>query len=668
MLSTSMVNDARFAWNQFRNDTAGYYANKEDIQATLGIKGLFSFGPLSYGLPAVSISHSVTGPGAGGTPWITRNNTFQFLDSLSILKSRHSFKVGGEARRVRYNQRGNQKELGEFIFDGQSTAIPTNMTGSGYGFADFLVGLPAQAYRVLSEANGMLRSSYFAGYIQDDWKVTSRLTLNLGLRYENTRPWVDKYDAMINAQVFGRGASTDGKSLVPTPAPIFTRPGSGDFYDGFFFRYSQGQLLQRGDQYMGSALVNPDNRNFGPRIGLAWSPGQYWSVRAGFGVYYVTDVGNVVFDMARNMGGKDGSVIAASQRTVHLNDPWATAATSPQCPGYTGVCSIAPQFQANIQSNRTGYVGQYLLNVQRELTRNVVLELGYLGNQGHHLQRFVVYNQAILKSGPTDTRSTTQRRPWPAYGPIQEVDAAGNSNYHAANAKITQRPLKGLAYTVAFTFSKALDFGSATRTNGGDTLWPWNSYDIKSMYGPSQFHLPRRFVASYVYDLPFGSGRAYVSEGVLSHVIGGWQVSGILTLADGTSIQGSTLGDTAGLGTLMNLPFVTGASPIPENRDSNNYWNAAAFDFTNPNLSWSVGNMGRNVLSTPGQRNFDASLARAIRVREGHTLNVRFEAFNAPNHPNWNTPPNDPRTKSTFGIVTSAKTMRQLQFALKYSF
>ncbi|MCC7176195.1 MAG: carboxypeptidase regulatory-like domain-containing protein [Bryobacterales bacterium] len=668
MLTTSMVNDARFAWNRFQNDYVGYFANKEDIQSTLGIKGLYSFGPLSYGLPAIGISHSVTGPGAGATPWITRNNTFQVLDSLSILKSRHSLKVGGEIRRVRYNQRGNQKELGEFIFDGQSTAIPTNMTGTGYGFADFLVGLPAQYYRVLSEANGMMRSTYAAGYIQDDWKITSRLTLNLGLRYENTRPWVDKYDAMINAQVFGRGASVDGKSLVSTPAPIFTRPGSGEFYDGFFFRYSQGQLVQRGDQFMGRALLNPDNRNWGPRIGLAWHPGQYWSVRAGFGIYYVTDVGNVVFDMARNMGGKDGTVVPANQRTVRMRDPWAVAAMSPQCPGYTGVCSVAPQFQANMQTNRTGYVGQYLLNIQRELTRNVVLELGYLGNQGHHLQRFVVYNQAILKSGPTDTRTTAQRRPWPAYGPIQEIDPAGNSNYHAGNVKITQRPLKGLAYTVAYTYSKALDLGSGTRTNSGDTLWPWNSYNLRSMYGPSQFHMPHRFVSSYVYDLPVGPGQRYVNEGVMSHIIGGWQVGGILTLAYGTAIQGSSLGDTAGLGTLMNVPFVTGVSPIPQNRTSNNYWNADAFDFSNPDLGWSVGNQGRNTLFTPGQRNFDASLARIIRIREGHSLNFRFEAFNAPNHPNWNTPPNDPRTKATFGIVTSAKTMRQLQFALKYSF
>jgi hypothetical protein len=668
ILGASTVNEARFAWNQFRNDMTGYFANKQDVQSTLGIKGLTAFGPLSYGMPAIGISQGITGMGAGVTPWITRNNTFQGLEGLSMLKGRHSLKVGGEIRRMRYNQRGNQKETGEFIFDGQSTSIPTNMTGTGYSFADFLVGLPSQAYRVLSEANGMLRSTYFAGYIQDDWKLTSRLTFNLGLRYENARPWVDKYDAMTNMQVFGLGVGEDGQTLYPGKLPILTRPGSGDFYEGFFFRYASGMAQQRGNQYMGRALVNPDNRDWGPRIGLAWSPGQHWSIRAGFGVYYVSDVGNVVFDMARNMGGKDGYIIGNTQRVTHLFDPWATETGSPLCPGWPGVCSATPQIQSNIQNNRMGYVGQYLLNIQRELSRNIVLEVGYLGNQGHHLQRFMVYNQAVPKKSASDNSSIASRRPWPGYGAIQEVDASDNSNYHAANVKITQRPVSGLAYTVAFTFSKALDYGSATRTNSGDTLWPWNTYDRQSLYGPSQFNMPRRFVASYVYDLPMGYGKRFLSEGVLSHVVGGWQLGGILTFGDGTNIQGTTLGDTASLGTLSNKPFVTGVSPIPENRDANHFWNAAAFDFSNPNLSWQVGNMGRNVLSTPGTRSFDASLARTIKIRESHAVNVRFEAFNAVNHPNWTTPPNDPRTTSTFGIVTSARTMRQLQFALKYTF
>ena len=668
ILSHAIVNEARFAWSQFNNDLAGFYANTTNVQATLGIAGLTASSPLAYGVPAIGLGEGVSGYG-GVTPWITRNDTFQGIESISIIKGAHSIKVGGEIRRLRFNQWGNQKDVGEFDFDAQSTCNPANCPPTGFIFADFMVGLPSQAYRVLSEGDAMMRSSFYAAYVQDDWKISRRLTLNLGLRYENTRPWVDKYNAMMNVQVTNMGAGPAGAYLIPnSPPPIYTRPGSGDFYTGFKFRYAQGQLTQVGDQYMGQGLVNPSNRNWGPRIGLAYNPAEHWSIRAGFGMFYVQDIGNIVFDMARNMGGKDGYVIGASQRTTYLSSPWATETGSPLCPGWSGVCVVTPQIQATAQNNRTPYVQQYLLNLQHELTRNLVLEVGYLGNEGHHLDRFVVYNQAILPSGPTDHSSTASRRPWPSYGNLQEVAGVVNSNYNALNGKLTQRLTRGLTYTAAFTWSKAIDGGSATRTNGGDTLWANNSYTLNTMRGPSQFNMPRRFVASYVYNLPFGRGRSYLTHGVAGAVAGGWQLGGILTLADGTPLQGSTLGDTTSVGNLANFPNVTGVSPIPANRSASNYFNAAAFDFTNPNLTYQMGNEGRNVLTSPGSQTFNASLARDIRIKERQTVNFRFEAFNALNHPNWNTPPNDPRSPSTFGVVTSAKTMRSLQLALKYSF
>jgi hypothetical protein len=139
-------------------------------------------------------------------------------------------------------------------------------------------------------------------------------------------------------------------------------------------------------------------------------------------------------------------------------------------------------------------------------------------------------------------------------------------------------------------------------------------------------------------------------------------------LADGTPINVAQLGDTAGLNTLGNQPDATGVSPFLSSPTTQRFWNIAAFNFTNPDLSWRPGNMGRNTLFTPGTRGADLSLARNIRLHENHQLQVRFEAFNAANHPNWNAPSSDARSASTFGVITSAKTMRSLQFALKYSF
>jgi hypothetical protein len=666
ILNASMVNEARFAWDQFNNDLVGVYANTTNVQALLGVTGLFAPSPLAYGVPGVGLGEGVASYG-GVTPWVTRNDTFQGLDNLSIIRGKHSIKIGGEIRRDRYNQYGNQKSAGEFDFDGQSTFNPANPNATGFVFADFMLGLPSQAYRVVAMADGMLRRSSYSGYVQDDWKITPKLTINAGLRYENGRPWHDKYRGIMNVQVTSEGVGPNG--LVPnTPLPIITRPGNGPFYQGLNFEFAQGQLTQAGDQYMGTALVNADNLNFGPRVGLAYSPSNHWSVRAGFGIFYVQDIGNSVFDMARNQAGKDGYVISANTRTTTLESPWATETASANCPGYSGTCLAAPQLLANYQGNRTPYVNQYMLNIQRELTQNIVLELGYLGNAGHHLDRFIVFNQAIPKTGPSDPRSVTQRRPFPTYGPIQEVAGVVNSNYNALNLKLTQRFSKGLTYMVGFTWSKAIDDGSAVRNNSGDTLWPTNSYNLTNERGLSQFDEARRFVASYVYELPFGKGKPWVNSGVGAKIAGGWQLGGIVTFADGTPLNVAQLGDTAGLGTLGNQPNATGISPIPATRSAQQFWNPAAFDFNNPDLSYQPGNMGRNTLFNPGTRNADMSLARSLKIHENHALNVRFEAFNASNHPNWNAPASDARSLSTFGVITSARTMRQLQFALKYVF
>jgi hypothetical protein len=665
-ITPTIVNDARFAWNQFNNDLVGYYANNTDVQNTLNINGLTAPSPLAYGLPAIGIGGGLSFPG-GVTPWVTRDDTFQWLESLSMVRGSHTIRIGGEIRRNRYNQWGNQKATGEFDFDGLSTANPAASTATGYAPADFFIGLPSQAYRVVGMASAQMRSDFYSTYVQDDWKVTSRLTLNIGLRYENQRPWIDKHNALINAQVFTEGVGPNG--VVPNaPVPIICRPGNQPFYQGFNFRFAQPQQVETGCGVGGRNVVRPDNMNFGPRIGLAYSPEEKWSIRAGFGIFYVQDIGNVVFDMARNTGGKDGNIIPGTIRNTVLNDPWATETASPLCPGYSGVCLNAPQIQANYQGNRTPYVEQYMFNIQHQLTHNLMLEVGYLGNEGHHLDRFVEFNQAVPKTGSTDTSSVNSRRPFQGYGPIQEVAGLDNSNYNSLSARLTQRLTRGLSYLVGFTWSKAIDEGSGLRTNGSDPLWPDNSYNLKLMRGLAEFDVPRRLVASFNYELPFGTGKQWLSQGVMSYVAGGWNIGGIYTVADGYPVNAYQVGDTAGLGVLNNQIDATGISPIPANRTAQNYWNIAAFDATNPNLAWQPGNMGRNTLFAPGVQVLDTSLYKAFRIRESQTLQVRIEAFNTLNHPNWNPPSSNPLVPSTFGVITSAGLMREMQFALKYVF
>jgi hypothetical protein len=287
------------------------------------------------------------------------------------------------------------------------------------------------------------------------------------------------------------------------------------------------------------------------------------------------------------MAGRGFIAADVERPNANLSDPWKYQHEQFTCTGWSGTCLGPFQVLGNIVGRRTPYVHQWLFNIQHELTQNIVVEVGYQGNAGHKLERFRTYNQAVLKTGPNDARSIQQRRPWPAYDRIQQVDVSINSNYHALSAKAQQRFSRGLTYLIGYTWSKAIDGGSAIRTNSGDRLWPTDSYDLSKERGLAQFHVGRRFVASTVYELPFGEGKAMLNKsGFVDALISGWQLGAIVTFADGSPTNIGSIGD-----------------------------------------SFSVGG-----------------------------------------HPNWNTPGADARNAATFGKITSARTMREMQFALKYLF
>jgi hypothetical protein len=249
------------------------------------------------------------------------------------------------------------------------------------------------------------------------------------------------------------------------------------------------------------------------------------------------------------------------------------------------------------------------------------------------------------------------------------VQGIVNSNYNALSTKLTQRFSKGLTSLVSFTWSKAIDNGSALRpstlTNGS----PLNWYDFTSNRGLSEFNVGRRLVASFLYELPFGHGKAFGGgwSGALDKIAGGWQLSSILTFADGTPMNPGGIGDVTNTEN-SSLPDATGISPFPSDQSAQHFWNPAAFNTTNPQLAYRYGTTARNVLFTPGTRNWDFSAIKNTRITERHFLEFRFEAFNFANHPNWLPPSADVRVPSIFGVVNAAKTMREIQAGLKYSF
>ena len=662
------LNEFRASYNQFQNDRIGHFAGVRDVTAELGIVGLHSPVSPAWGVPRVGLADGLSGFGESTDgPWVNRNHVFQILDNGSIVRRRHSIKFGGEFRRDRYNHEGAQLARGGLNFDGTATADPTSRGASGHSFADFLLGEAVQAGRAFGISNAMLRATSVAFYLQDTWRLTSRLTLDWGLRYENTPPYHDKYRGIINAQVFDIGVGPGGLKS-DTRTPILTRPGEGDFYEGLPFRYADGIPVQAGDQFMGRRLVASDHNDFAPRLGIAWSLADRWTVRSGAGLFYSQDIGNARFDLARNFTGRESMSADPERPNVNLSDPWAFIRQTFTCSGWDGPCIGRPFALANAFGRRTPYVWQWLFNIQRQLSESTLLEVGYQGNAGHKLERMWPFNQGVNRTGPADPTPLAARRPWPAYDIVQEVDGSVNSNYHALGLKAERRLTSGLTFLTGFTWSKAIDGGSAIRNGGGDRLFPANAYDLTRERGLSQFHTGRRLVAMFVYELPIGAGKPLLSSGgLLSKIVGDWSIASMFTFSDGSPAIVGTIGDRNNTG-VGSYPDATGISPIVENASPEGFWNLEAFDTTNPELRFREGNVGRTVLTSPGFRNWDFSALKNLTIREGHRLQVRFEAFNFSNHPNWYPPNSNARNTSVFGKVWGAKAMRQIQFGLKYSF
>ena len=455
-------------------------------------------------MPAIGLGNGLNSFG-GGEPFVTRNHTFQFLDNFSWINGRHTISsVGSFAAIVITNLETRRRPASFFIAVVPHLTLPT-ATQPAMHYADFLIGEVSEAARALQVANGMLRASSYYAYIQDDWKITPRLTLNLGLRYENTRPWKDKYRGIMNVQMFDPGVGANG--LLPASKRKFpsslAREAAISMKD-LAFRFHDGIPIQAGDQFIGRSLVNPDNNDFAPRIGIAYSPTDRWTFRTGFGLFYTKDSGNLVFDMARNHGGS---------RLYCNSDERARAIQPQRSMGVRSVRLYVYRLDRNLPGALPGprqHCGpphalrdQWLFNIQRQLTDDLAARNRIPGQRGHKLERFRTYNQAVLKTGPTmrgRLRNVAVARLWPHSGSRWQCQLELSRAQRQDSAEILPRAeLHG-----AFTCSKAIDGGSALRTNSGDRLWPTNSYDLRQERGPSQFHVGQRFVSSALYELPFG--------------------------------------------------------------------------------------------------------------------------------------------------------------------
>lgn len=658
VFSSSKINEFRFGYNSMFNNITQELAGITNVNEKIGTPVKVD-DPNSWGVPNISLSGSTLssfGNDANG-PFTIDDKIYQAVDNFSWIAGKHSFRFGGEYRYNQFLQIGNEFARGRFTANGSFTGNGNTLSG-GYNGADFLLGALSTIESAVALAKGDFRNYEMSLYVDDTYKLTPRLTINWGLRYELAPPFLDK---------FGLEPNYDIRQALPSIAndpntnahPVLVRTGRGDFYEGLAFRFTGPVQLAR-DGRLGDRMITTDRNNFAPRLGIAYSPSAKWSIRAGFGVFYSQESKNSIFDLNRAAGGRANPAIDLQGIPTVTFQNFIDSSKLP--------VSFAPGLTWGADQNlRTTYVLQYLFNIQRTLGNNSVVEVGYSGNGGRKVDYLRNANAPIPGITPF-----AAREPYPEWYGIQFLSGDATSSYNAFTAKLTQRFGAGLTTLFSYTWSKALDDNSAIRGTGNDfTLENQRCRACDHSY--SGFDVPQLFVASVMYSLPAGKGRRFLNHGPAAQVLGGWNVSTITTIQSGAPINPDSW-DAAGMGAGFphsnRLNCVPGLNPVVDNPTADRYFNPAAF--TNVTAG-NFGNCARNALRAPSTTNIDFSTIKDFPINEKHAIQFRMEMFNAPNHPAWGRANggwgSQGATPSTgFGRIRSTIPLRQIQFALKYSF
>jgi hypothetical protein len=587
----------------------------------------------------------------GSNPQFQNPFTVNPKVNYSRIAGRHTLKFGYEYLRISTAIDDFNPAYGNFQYNGgfskvAGSALPPSVQTQVWGLADFMIGAPSH-YELNNLAVVDYNQFMHFLYAQDDWKVTPRLTLNLGLRYEFASPqWVsDNRLANFNPAT---------KSLLQAH--------SGDLYD--------------------RSLQEPQTHNFAPRVGLAWRPFDSKTViRTAYGMSY---------QQFNRLGGENllaynGPNIIDAQIDQQPNqgvckspgDP-AQTCFRPTTFGYPDNFATPANFdplraQARYipNGNPTGYVQSWHFTVQRQLARDLVLDLGYVGNRGVHLMILADYNQAAPNQ-PSQNLPLQARRPIPNFAYIEVAFGAGNSTYNAFQAKIEKRFSRGLYLLNSFTWSKALDNapGHLEAYNGDQTRV--NYANIANDKGYSNYNQPLNDTTTVVWELPFGKGRRFGADasGLVQGVLGGWQFTAINTAASGLPIN-LTYSPTSQfqVSTAPNYrPNVTCNPVTPQGqRTTSNYLNKACVAApTDPSQPW--GNASRNSVRGYPFYQIDIGMHKQFELWSERTrLEFRAEAFNLLNQTNFQAP-NSNASSSAFGTITSTFPARQVQFAAKVLF
>ncbi|HEV7903294.1 MAG TPA: TonB-dependent receptor [Pyrinomonadaceae bacterium] len=614
LFSPNVVNEARFAFSRIASAVTAE-GEGASLNRQVGLPEL-SANARDFGLSFITITGFSPLGDEFNNPQQSATNVFQFLDNATYVRGAHLAKFGFEFRAMQQNAFRDVQSRGFLTF---SDRFPF----TGNALADLLLGFPFLTGGARLDNHQHLRGESYALYANDSFRITPRLTISAGLRYEYNSPPVDAEDRANLYDPATRTISRVGTNGIPR---------SG---------------------------YTSDKNNFAPRLGFAYTLNESGTtvVRGGYGVYYDQPALAPGEGLYFNAPFFDFNLYFPLEGLpLTVNNPFPNNFPVP-------LPDTALSFQRDL---RTAYMQHWNVNLQQQLGQSRMIEIGYAGSKGTKLLTARDINQ------PRPSTLPFVLRPVPQFDDINLIESRGNSNYHSLQVRLQQRLTDGLALLSSYTYSKSIDDASNFFTSAGDPNFPQDSLNLRAERGRSNFDVRHRLSTSFSYELPFGQGRRFANdEGMLTTFLSGFQFNGIVTLQTGrpftvallSEIDNSNTGrSTLGFGA-NDRPNVAG-DPNATNRTPERWFNTGAFVFP---AFGTFGNAGRNILDGPGYQNVNASLLKNTRLSESVNLQLRLEAFNLFNHPNFNLPDNF-LGSPTFGQILSARDPRHLQFGAKLLF
>ncbi len=649
-LRANMIHEARFSYmyGEYRSN-AYFQGLGAQFDKEAGITGLEGVQDASISsLPAFSFSGytGFSGNAGDGRPKWQDRWVYEFTDNLTWIKGRHILKLG---TRIHYFEplfTDSRTHNGSFSYTGIMTENPAAAASTGDAFADWMLGYPASAGRSNPATWWGGYGTYWNFFVQDDLKVSDKLTLNLGLRYEYT-PWLNGYRGQVatfdptQAKSIIVASNTDQIDLGAQPAAVV----GYTLYKDLIQTSSQAGLPY--------SITYPDTHQFAPRFGLAWRPfGEDTVLRGGYGIFYESEGTSgrlnfnfLPFSLSETVNADRDVTPTRTTANFFLGAPFGSAVT-------------AASWTPSPTRMRMGYDQHWNFGVQRQLVKKLLLEVDYVGNKGTFLSGTDAINFPLAGAG-----SIQNRRPYPRFGNMSYSSQDVSSTYHSLQAKLERRLSAGAWFLASYTFSKSITSAN-TPAVGGNYAWE------KAI---SNFDVPHIFAGSFGYELPFGKGKRFLGRGGLSNwLFGGWQLQSIINFRSGLPYTPTISRDVANTGIGGQRPNRLESGKL-NNPTLAQYFDRSAFAVP---ASFTYGNSGGDILRGDYSGTVNVSFFKQFAVTENSRLQFRAEVFNLPNAAYFS-PPNSSTAAggsapvdvaSGAKVISTSNDPRQIQFALKYRF